>query len=210
MRKIKSQSGFSAVEALIVVLVLVVLAGAGYFVWHKHHESTPKVKTGTSSSSTSTTYPIAKAGLICTDFSAPGQCETADHKIYQLAKVPTSAKIVAWSSLPVSLQNTVTADWNKTSCSDANSAPAKDSTILFDNSGNYADAAYGCGEGAAHYLYVKTNGMWQKVAATQVGTWACDTISKYHVPNSFLASPAPNAYAPLCYVSTTSNDHRVL
>jgi hypothetical protein len=46
----KNQRGFTAVEALIILLVVVVLGGVGYFVWHRD-----KDKKNTASTTTSTT-----------------------------------------------------------------------------------------------------------------------------------------------------------
>ncbi len=215
MKNFKKQYGFSAIEGLLVILVLVALTGAGYFVWHKDNAKKPTSTSKTASSAK--TYPIATTGTVCATFPTQDRCETADNKIYQLPKVSSSAKYVVWAGVPSSLQNSITTNYEKTGCSDANSAPAKEDAaantkngegILFDTSGNYATLAYGCGEGGAVYLYVKTGNTWQQVAVTQVGNWACDIVAKYKVSKSFLASP--DGYAPLCYVSDKSNDQRVL
>lgn len=51
----KNTSGFSAVEALIIVLVLVVLGGVGYLVYKNHHKTTK-----TTANNANTTTPTKK------------------------------------------------------------------------------------------------------------------------------------------------------
>lgn len=50
-RKVSTEQGFSAVEALIVVVVIAVIGVAGWLVWQHHHQ---QKKAATSSSSTTT------------------------------------------------------------------------------------------------------------------------------------------------------------
>jgi hypothetical protein len=56
MKRIKNQSGFTAVEGLLIVLILVVIGSVGYMVYHNNH----KTKTA-SSSNTGVTTTSAKA-----------------------------------------------------------------------------------------------------------------------------------------------------
>ncbi|HSX33324.1 MAG TPA: prepilin-type N-terminal cleavage/methylation domain-containing protein [Candidatus Saccharimonadales bacterium] len=55
MAQTHRQKGFSAVEAVVVVLILAVLAGGGWFVWHKHNGMRSVVTVTKSSSSVSNT-----------------------------------------------------------------------------------------------------------------------------------------------------------
>lgn len=50
-RKVSTEQGFSAIEALIVVVVIAVIGVAGWLVWQHHHQ---QKKAATSSSSTTT------------------------------------------------------------------------------------------------------------------------------------------------------------
>jgi Tfp pilus assembly protein PilV len=68
MKKIqKNESGFSAVEVLLVILILVVIGAVGYMVYHNNHKTTASVTTTASTKpatapKTTTTTPDPYAG----------------------------------------------------------------------------------------------------------------------------------------------------
>jgi hypothetical protein len=213
--KIRNQRGFTAVEGLVILSVVVILGGAGFYVWHKNKNSKPVTSTSQTTQTTtpSPNYPIAKAGIICTDFPATGECETADKTKYQFAKITTTANNVAWSILPADLQTASTATWNSDCMSvpDASMATLKGSQkqFLLNNDDKFAEIPIGCGEyGGALHLMVKVSGVWKSVAVTQIGGWPCETISQYKIPNSFLASP--DGYTPTCWLPNASQGRKVL
>jgi hypothetical protein len=49
-RKVSTERGFSAVEAIVIVLIIAVIGVAGWLVWRHHH--TKKIATTTSNSTT--------------------------------------------------------------------------------------------------------------------------------------------------------------
>ncbi len=74
MKKVyKNESGFSAVEVLLVILILVVIGAVGYMVYHNNHKTTASTTTNTkpaTAAKITTTTPDPYAGWIsCSDTS---------------------------------------------------------------------------------------------------------------------------------------------
>ena len=65
------QSGFAAVEAILIVVVLAGLAGGGYVVWHRQQKAVTPTVTGTTTTSSYVSPPV-------TTQSAPAVNSSAD------------------------------------------------------------------------------------------------------------------------------------
>ncbi len=224
--KIKTQYGFTVLEGLLIIVVVAVLSSAGYFVWNRNQHksiattvSASSTKTGSSkqgakgtTSQSSGAITMAKPGQICMDFSN-GYCITPDGKKFTLPKVTPTAEYVAWANVPSDLQQALTTVGNS-DCAGGSPPYSKFDTssakVLLNNDDKFADAGLGCknGYGGAHFLMVKVDGSWKKVANTQLGPWSCNTVANYHVPTSFLASPDGSYSA--CLVSDESGNEEVL
>jgi hypothetical protein len=88
----KGESGFGAVEGVLILVVVLVLAGAGWYVWHKNKNSTTAASNSVATTPTPTQsaktskVPYAKIGPKCTtaDKTVNGELFTASNNLYSI------------------------------------------------------------------------------------------------------------------------------
>jgi type II secretory pathway pseudopilin PulG len=195
----KTQSGFSIIETLLVVVILGMLGFTGWFVWHAK-QNTNKTLSETNAAQTTapkvaaiTTFAECKAsaGSVMQE-TYPETCVTKSGKSFTgpstSSASTSSAQKIPYSEAPAGLQSTILAFSKTNGC-------VNDGKIV-DSNGNevnpavtyqadaYAETAIGCDSPAAT-LFVYTNDTWQEVESSQ-GGFSCDTLKKYDISADFL------------------------
>jgi hypothetical protein len=176
MKKL-NQSGFSIIEAVLLLVILAIIGGTGYFVWHTK-QNTDKSLTNTAKS-------------------APAISKSKDTNASN-GKVDISLPIVTttYSKVPASLRKAIF-DYTKqhvAACVKGNTivdynGQSTDQSIVYWSAG-WAETGVGCDGGAAT-VFAQNTDNWQEIAATQ-DRFSCEQLELYMTPPKFLAAIMPD------------------
>lgn len=175
----KDQAGFSAVEALIILVVVGLLAFAGWYVWRHNHKqntnkTTPASNTTTSTKKTDNTKDQSQAPAASYDTE-----KTKYIKDFDLASASFKTALVGSFF-----------DEAKTSCMEAAKAtPDTDTStyIVFKKMvrDDFAVAQY-CGTGGAA-IFAKDAGQWKRVGSLAMAP-ACSLVDQYKISKEISAT----------------------
>jgi prepilin-type N-terminal cleavage/methylation domain-containing protein len=157
MKKINNESGFSAVELILVIAVIALLAVVGWMVYKDHHKT---ITISTKSTAT---------GLV---------------KYTSWASTPNNIRqgvLVAWVDASPNYKAQPTSSCNTNTPSQS----FTDNNPIYAENSNYIVAAAGCPGDTSTYLVVKDTGVWKDVGNTQFD-FNCDTLTQYKVPTDLI------------------------
>lgn len=176
MNKIsKNEKGFSAVEAVLVLVIVILIGVVGWLVYDKHHD-----KIATTASDTQPTSTTTKTTKSTTTTSTT-------------TSSPKEVNYTSWSTVPSDMQTELLAEWksvapNGCQPGDSYQTDAESGVTSQEPLVTYGDQfmmhGFGC-DGGAIYILAKQSGTWQSIGSSQDG-WDCSLIQKYSIPTSLL------------------------
>lgn len=174
----KNQSGFGAVEVVLIVVIVALIGSVGWLVYKNHHKN----------AAASTTSSISTKPTTSTKPATPQISSASTNKV---------VKYATWSSTPNDIQQAVLVAWNEvspgyktqpiSSCNtDTPSQSVTASTPIYTENNSFVVTGAGC-DGGSMNLIVKVNGEWQDIAHTQTD-FNCSDLTKYNVPTDLIVA----------------------
>lgn len=216
MKRSVTQSGFAALEAVLILVIVAILGFTGWFVWHSKQAADKSLNNTANSSASSALLKTkitnfaeckkAAGSQILT--TVPPACiingRTYSYKPAVYVSHATSAAVTSTtlSKSPVELQTAVTSYLKQhiSGCVNAQGQPLNEAGGVTDPASRYVENAAIlaplCGSAQ---LYAYFDGNWHYVGRTQ-GWYNCDVLQKYKVPASLVHTGEANQ-ATQCYDS---------
>jgi len=200
------QSGFAAVETILVVVILAILGGTGWYVWHSK-QAADKSLSQSSASNLASKTPVKKA-IAVTDFisckkavgsrmlyATPVTCISSTGVYYtwvpqKIVSGATNTTVVetTLSKTPATLQKAAVSYGKTKGCVNTQGQFLREGGIIDDPlTWLVTDTAASVGMCSARTLFTDVNSVWQVVGSSQ-GNYDCDTLQKYKIPSTLVTT----------------------
>lgn len=179
MKRIRNGSGFTVVEALLILILLAILGFTGLYVIHAQNDANKTLDTASKTAASSTPVQTTKV-----------KNSTDSSK----ATVDTKVQKAMFSSAPAAIKAAVLANAKSQGCvnqqgqlTDDSDASVEDTDTVY-----FVDktAAF-LGECHSKAFYAYASGEWKFIAKTQFG-FNCSDLKQYKVPVALAAAALPD------------------
>ena len=178
----RNQSGFAALEAILVVIILAIVGFTGWFVWHSKNttDKTLNSANNSSASQTKSTTPSSQKSSDVKD--APGLVDYKD-----TATIRNDSDITKLTGAGGSFKQFILSVLHKGQAIDGGDCD-QPYTVTVGKLYNQKFAIGNAGAcGGYAPLWASVNGVWQEIAGTQQG-YKCAVLQQYTVPSVIAGS----------------------